>query len=190
MGSVPATQTFLAGEKVTSSKLTAATKTVLDFLLNPPLAMITGTTTATALPTDGSGQAVNFTAEKFDTDNMVNLSTSSDRITVQTPGLYEIDWSYGVTVSSGTTTVANTGPQVNTNCFVYVSGTPSGVLSCRGVAGGSVVVAHGKTKLRMAAGDTLSIQTQTRLATGTTAASVAAYNNYNTPHLSARFIAP
>ncbi|MBK3559307.1 hypothetical protein JHN55_22830 [Streptomyces sp. MBT56] len=133
---------------------------------------------------------MNFAAEKFDTDNMVNLPSLSDKIMIMTSGLYEIDWSYGVTVSSGTTTVANTGAQVNTNCFLYVGGNPQGVASSRPVAGGSVSVAHGRTRLRLSIGDMLQLQTQTRLATGTTAATVSPYNNYNTPHLAARLIAP
>ncbi|MBT2541938.1 hypothetical protein J7E99_14795 [Streptomyces sp. ISL-44] len=190
MATIPATQSFLAGEKVTASKLNAATKTVLDWLLNPPMAMATGTASTSALPTDGSAVVNSFVTEKFDTDNMVNLSTLADKITIQTSGLYDIDWSYGATVTSATVTVANTPGQVNTSCFLYVNTVPNGVTSARPIAGGSVAVAHGKTRLRLNAGDTLQIQTQTRLGTGTTAATVSPYNNYNTPHLAARFIAP
>jgi hypothetical protein len=190
MATVPSTQTFTAGEKVTSTKLNAATKTVLDWLLNPPLAMVWGSASTSALPTDGSGVLHNFSLEKFDTDSMVDLTASADKITIQTPGLYELDWSYGVTITAATNTAANTPGHVNTNVFLYQNGAPVGVTSCRPIAAGSVTVAHGRGRLRLAAGDVLQMQTQTRLATGTTAATVVPYNNYNSPSMTARWVAP
>lgn len=190
MATVPATYTFLAGEKVTASKLNAATKTVLDFLSNPPQAMVTGSASTAALITDGTGVLHNFLTEKYDTDNMVDIAAKPDRITIQTAGLYEVDWSYGCSITSASSTVAGTPGQVSTNCFLYSSAVPSGICSVRPIAGGSASAGHGKTRLRFVAGDYLQIQTQTRLATGTTAATVVPYNAYNTPHIAVRWVAP
>jgi len=90
MATVPATQSFLAGEKVTAAKLTAATKTPIDFLLNPPRvnAFISAdvslpTSTWTLLP---------FSMEAWDTDGMHSTTTNPSRITINTSGQYLISF--------------------------------------------------------------------------------------------------
>jgi hypothetical protein len=86
MATVPATQSFLAGEKVTAAKLIAAAKTPLDFLLNPPrvnayagTGPVVATATTTLIPLD---------TESWDTDSMHSTATNSSRITINTSGQY------------------------------------------------------------------------------------------------------
>jgi hypothetical protein len=85
MATVPATQSFLAGEKVTAAKLTAATKTPLDFLLNPPRVNAFATA-GTVCPT-GISTLITFDGEAWDTDGM-HSTTNPSRITINTPGQY------------------------------------------------------------------------------------------------------
>jgi hypothetical protein len=85
MGAVPATQSFLAGEKVTASKLTAATKTPLDFLMNPPrCAVYTAVGFSCA---SGVSTLVSLDTESWDTDSM-HSSTYDSRVTINTSGQY------------------------------------------------------------------------------------------------------
>jgi hypothetical protein len=92
MATVPATQTWLAGEKVTAAKFIAATKTPLDFLLNPPrcgvaykAGDISGDTIATSTAT-----LVPFGTEGWDTDSMHSTSTNPSRVIFNTVGLYQV----------------------------------------------------------------------------------------------------
>ncbi len=90
MATVPATQSFLAGEKVTASKLNASTKTVLDFLLNPPrVNAFSGTGIATATSTS---TLVTFDNESWDTDSMHSTTTNPSRITINTSGQYLVSF--------------------------------------------------------------------------------------------------
>lgn len=92
MATVPATQTWLAGEKVTAAKFIAATKTPLDFLLNPPRCSvaykdgdISGNTIANATAT-----VIPFGTEGWDTDSMHSTSTNTSRVIFNTVGLYQV----------------------------------------------------------------------------------------------------
>lgn len=99
MGTVPVTQSFLAGEKVTASKLTAATKTPLDFLMNPPRC---GVYTATGIPcASGTSTLVTFDTESWDTDSMHSTSTDISRVAINTTGQYLITF-YGRFPSNAT----------------------------------------------------------------------------------------
>jgi hypothetical protein len=92
MATVPATQTWLAGEKVTAAKLIAATKTPLDFLMNPPRCAvaykagdISGDTIATSTAT-----LIPFGSEDWDTDSMHSTTTNTSRLVFNTVGLYQV----------------------------------------------------------------------------------------------------
>jgi hypothetical protein len=92
MATIPATQSFLANEKVTAAKLIAATKTPLDFLLNPPRCSvaykagdISGDTIAT-----GTATLIPFGTEGWDTDSMHSTSTNASRVVFNTVGLYQV----------------------------------------------------------------------------------------------------
>ncbi|MFF0481060.1 hypothetical protein [Streptomyces sp. NPDC004435] len=86
MATIPPTQSFLSGEKVTAAKLTAATKTPLDFLMNPPRVNVNSTSTI-AVPT-GTSVLIPFDGEQWDTDSMHSTSVNPSRITINTPGQY------------------------------------------------------------------------------------------------------
>ncbi|MGW6535215.1 hypothetical protein ACWGBV_03155 [Streptomyces sp. NPDC055051] len=86
MATIPPTQTFLSGEKVTAAKLTAATKTPLDFLFNPPRASVFITA---GLPVaTGTHTLIPFDGESWDTDSMHSNTVNPSRITINTPGQY------------------------------------------------------------------------------------------------------
>ena len=87
MGTVPTTRTFLAGERVTAANLNAATKTVQDFLLNPPRACAYASATTTTL-TSGVFADITFDAEDYDSDGIHSTTTNPSRLTIQTPGSY------------------------------------------------------------------------------------------------------
>ncbi|MFE0648543.1 hypothetical protein ACFVZH_08155 [Streptomyces sp. NPDC059534] len=86
MAAVPTTQQFFAGEKVTASKLTAATKTPIDFLMNPPRANVYPANPA-PVPT-GSSVLIPFDGEQWDTDSMHSTTVNPSRITINTSGQY------------------------------------------------------------------------------------------------------
>lgn len=98
MAAVPATQSFLAGEKVTAAKLTAATKTPLDFLMNPP--RCNAYTTAAVPCATGVSTLVPMDTESWDTDSM-HSSTNDSRITINTTGQYLVTF-YGRFLSNAT----------------------------------------------------------------------------------------
>ncbi|MCB5179511.1 hypothetical protein [Streptomyces antimicrobicus] len=99
MATVPATQSFLAGEKVTAAKLTAATKTPLDFLMNPPCCAVY---TATGIAcTSGTSTLVTFDTESWDTDSMHSTVSNTSRVTINTPGQYLVTF-YGRFPSNAT----------------------------------------------------------------------------------------
>jgi hypothetical protein len=90
MATVPATQSFLAGEKVTAAKLIAAAKTPLDFLMNPPRCnAYSGTGIATATST---ATLVTFDSEGWDTDSMHSTASNTSRITINTSGQYLVNF--------------------------------------------------------------------------------------------------
>lgn len=88
MGVVPPTPNFTAGEFPTAAKLNQL-QTALNFLLNPPRAQVqlsaaqNHATTATYIP-------VAFDAESVDTDGMHDPVTLNTRLTIQTPGKYQV----------------------------------------------------------------------------------------------------
>ena len=89
MATVPATQTFLAGEKVTASKLIAATTTPIDFLMNPP--RCNANSSGVSL-TSGTSTLVTLDAEAWDTDNMHSTAANASRITINTTGQYLVSF--------------------------------------------------------------------------------------------------
>lgn len=88
MGTVPATQNWTSGETVTASKLVAATKTPLDFLMNPPRVSAYNTTGIVAA--SGTPTLVTFDTEAWDTDSMHSTTTNTSRILINTSGQYLI----------------------------------------------------------------------------------------------------
>lgn len=90
MATVPATQSFLAGEKVTAAKLIAATKTPLDFLMNPP--RVNAYAGAAISLTSGTSTLVTLDSESWDSDSMHSTATNPSRITINTSGQYLVSF--------------------------------------------------------------------------------------------------
>lgn len=91
MATIPPTQSFSAGEKVTGSKLTAGTKTVLDFLMNPPRVnafLNSGTISLTS----GTSTLITLEGESWDTDSMHSTASNTSRITIRTSGQYLVSF--------------------------------------------------------------------------------------------------
>jgi hypothetical protein len=99
MATIPATQSFLAGEKVTAAKLIAAAKTPIDFLMNPP--RVNAYASAVTPLTTSVSTLVSFDSEPWDTDSMHSTTTNPSRITINTSGQYLVTF-YGRFLSNAT----------------------------------------------------------------------------------------
>jgi hypothetical protein len=147
--------------------------------------MVTATGAGGTIVTGGTPVKTVFNAELYDTDGMVDLNAYNQGFTVKTPGLYEIESSFGVNPASGNAhllwmllypSVGN--PFMTTTAYApYASGGGSGV---------TVVTMKGM--IRLTAGDQISQSLQVRNVTGT-ATTVSTYNSYNSTRLGARWIA-
>jgi hypothetical protein len=102
MGAIPSTRTFLAGERVTAANLNAATKTVQDFILNPPRAMVYASAATNTLAVSTFAD-IAFDAEEYDTDSIHSVTVNNSRLTINTPGNYLITGSANFGNNSGGT---------------------------------------------------------------------------------------
>jgi hypothetical protein len=135
MATVPATQSFLAGEKVTAAKLIAAAKTPLDFLMNPPRVNAyasTGVVLATATST-----LIPFDTESWDTDSMHSTTTNPSRITINTSGQYLV--TFYARFPSNTTGYRQLNLRINSTGNPGLGGTLS-TISAAAVNGDSTFV--------------------------------------------------
>lgn len=89
VATVPTMQTFAAGEKLTAAKLNTNVRDAISFLLNPPRAGMGRNSTVFSVP-NNAATPVDFDTELYDTDAMVNLGSSTQAITIVTPGWYDI----------------------------------------------------------------------------------------------------
>ncbi|MGV9360637.1 hypothetical protein [Amycolatopsis sp. NPDC003731] len=78
----------MAGEFPTAQKLNKNIRDAVNFALNPPQAIIGRySTNQTGL---SGGTAVQFDTMVLDNDNMTNVAALNTRITIVTPGMYDI----------------------------------------------------------------------------------------------------
>lgn len=102
MAAIPLTQVWNASERVTAAKLTAATKTPIDFLMNPPrVNAFVGGNTVNVASSSSVSVLVPFDSEGWDTDAMHSTTTNSSRITINTSGQYLVSF-YGRFPSNAT----------------------------------------------------------------------------------------
>ena len=94
MATVPSPRTWAVGELLTAAKLNTDLRDGINFLLNPPRALITDPT-----PTSISGSTMttlSWGSEEYDNDGGHSTSSNTSRYTVQTAGRYEylanINW--------------------------------------------------------------------------------------------------
>lgn len=149
MATLPAPDTFAAGEKVTALKLNANVRDNVNFLLNPPTSQVFQTAQQN-FATSGSFIVITWDTELYDTDNMVNLGTQNDRITIVTPGLYSVTLAFSFATNGTGIRIArvlkNGATEVARETSAGLAGTSA-----------SMVVS---IDLRLAAGDYLVAQGQ------------------------------
>ncbi|MDT0472788.1 hypothetical protein RM863_11690 [Streptomyces sp. DSM 41014] len=92
MATVPVTQTFTAKEKVTAAKLNAATKTPLDFLLNPPRVNAFSSAATSVASSTSASTLIALESESWDTDSMHSTTTNTSRIYINTTGQYLVSF--------------------------------------------------------------------------------------------------
>jgi hypothetical protein len=103
MATIPSAYTWTVGELVTAAKMNAYLRDAVNFLLSPPYATLTHSTTQSF--TTGTAAAVLFNSEVADTDNGHSTSSNTSRYTAQTAGMWKLDASTPWT-SNGTGTRA------------------------------------------------------------------------------------
>ncbi len=86
MATVPSPRTWAVGELLTAAKLNTDLRDGLNFLLAPPLAVLTkGSQTIT----NNTATLLSWTAETLDRDNGHDNATNNTRYTAQTAGWYD-----------------------------------------------------------------------------------------------------
>lgn len=140
----PVVASTQAGQIITNSFVTANWTDSLQFLLAPPLAILTQSATQTIANTTAT--AVNWDAEVIDTYNGHSTVTNNSRYTVQAPGWYSVN----TTLDWGTN---GTGNRI---LYVYLNGTqiPYAYVSMGAVTGNSTGHAI-QTVVQCAIGDYL-----------------------------------
>lgn len=82
-------KTWTAGEIVTAANMNQQVRDNISFLANPPACRVYNN--ANISTTSGaSALALTFNSERYDTDGMHSTSVNTDRITINTAGLYVI----------------------------------------------------------------------------------------------------
>lgn len=81
-------RTWTAGEAPTAATFNTHVRDNLNYLYDAPYAAVIATSTQSL--TNTTETLITFATEIDDNDSMVNLGTSSSRITIVTPGVYEI----------------------------------------------------------------------------------------------------
>ncbi|MEV5080334.1 hypothetical protein AB0K74_16390 [Streptomyces sp. NPDC056159] len=129
MATIPATQNFLAGERVTAAKLNRATRDPIDFLMNPPRAKITSAATQSVALTNEP--YATFDTELYDNDGMWNPAAPT-LLTIKTPGYYSVVGTFGFANNAtgyrrlsiyvnGTLIASNMSPAIAANMYMSCS---------------------------------------------------------------------
>lgn len=95
---LPSVADIPAGSIVTASELNAV-GSAMAFLLDKPQALIEDTVGAQTVTNVSTGTKITFATKIYDTDGMYS-SGATDRLTIQTPGYYKVN--YNVDCVSGT----------------------------------------------------------------------------------------
>lgn len=120
MGTVPVEVTWTTGQVVTSAEINSNLRDAVNFLAAPPRCELTWTPTPFAVA-NATWQLLSWNTAVVNTDNMwTNLSAS--RITVQTPGRYELEGNIHFQPSAVANVMFGMAMQINGG-GVYGSGT-------------------------------------------------------------------
>lgn len=133
MATVPVPRTWTVGELLTAAKLNTDARDAINFLLAPPLAVLTKN--AGQSITSGSYGALLWQTESVDRDGGHSTVTNTNRYTAQTAGYYAMttyaEWSLENTtgfrriayrVNGSTVTHQATQPPSVSNCQANLSG--------------------------------------------------------------------
>ena len=85
---IPVQRTWVVGEFPTAAMLNANIRDAVNFLLNPPAALVYNG--AIAIPTAPTVTYATFASERYDTENIHDPATSS-RLICRTAGIYTFD---------------------------------------------------------------------------------------------------
>jgi hypothetical protein len=88
MATIPTLTDFTAQEKVLAAKLNANTTQALRFLLDPPKCIVYYTNGTNTTLASSNFIDIPMGGELVDNDNMHSNTTNSNRITINTPGMY------------------------------------------------------------------------------------------------------
>lgn len=121
MATVPSPRTWTVGELLTAAKMNTDVRDGLNFLLAPPLAVLTKN--ATQSFSSGSYVAVTWPTELVDRDGGHSTSSNTSRYTSQTAGYYTLhewhEWSL-----DSTSGYRRTGFRVNGSSVTHQEGRP------------------------------------------------------------------
>ena len=81
--------TWLAGQYPTAAQFNEQISGNISFLANPPACRVRNTV-AQNITSGGAPQALTFNTERFDSDNMHSTVSLTERITINTAGIYTI----------------------------------------------------------------------------------------------------
>lgn len=94
-------ETVTAAELITVQKMNEEWQGNISFLLNPPACRVYNNAGLTHTSTGNWQKLSGFNSERYDTDSMHSTSVSSERITINTAGLYlvtaAIEWAANAT---------------------------------------------------------------------------------------------
>lgn len=144
MATIPATSTYVAGEKPTAAKLNANGKTALDFLLNPPTFQAAESTSTAAA--NGTWTKVALPVFTWNNDG---VTYSSGDISIKTAGLYLVTGELSFAANS-------TGRRI---CELYLNGVGTGwIVHISAAGGGGPTNVSFSKMMRFAVNDTLNQQ--------------------------------
>lgn len=83
-------QTWSSGQRPTAAQLNQDLRDNVAFLANPPACRIFRSTTQSI--TSGTEATLAFDSEQFDTDTMHSTVSNTERITINTAGIYVFSW--------------------------------------------------------------------------------------------------
>jgi hypothetical protein len=85
---VPSQETAAVGQFIAASLWNDDVRDAVDFLLSPPRCRLWSTAAVSA--TTSTYTAMTWNSEDYDTDGMHSTSSNTSRITIVTPGLYQL----------------------------------------------------------------------------------------------------
>lgn len=122
MATLPTQDSYTAGVPVTAPILNKNVRDAVNFLLGPPQALLTRSTAWTVASITVPRLITEWDTEVRDTDNMWNSTPNPSRLTVNTPGLYEltlfVHWPPALNGGNG---IAMVGIEVNGNGGVWAA---------------------------------------------------------------------